>query len=305
MFEFLFAERGLSLDRLKTLIEVAQAGSIAAAARGDSARQSLYSRQIKELEEFFGVELTRRRGKVLVLTQAGWELVRRANESLCLLDDFKNRSRKMPYRFTIGAGDSLHAWMVVPVLAEIRESQLPWLFTLQNLRNSEIPLKLQNMDVDFGMVRTSALAAAGLESKVIRSMDYALYVPAGLAGKGITGKPGDFPRLMETLPLATLAGGSGFYASLKQNCAEYGIGLRVQCETQSFPLAARMLKSGAFMAVLPCMAEAELEVGFLKVTHPALDALARSISLAWNPRLLRVRPAAKKVIDAFAGRNGE
>ena len=57
MFEHLFAERGLSLDRLKTLIEVAKAGSIAAAARGDSARQSLYSRQIKELEEFFGVEL--------------------------------------------------------------------------------------------------------------------------------------------------------------------------------------------------------------------------------------------------------
>ena len=49
MFEHLFAERGLSLDRLKTLIEVAKAGSIAAAARGDSARQSLYSRQIKEI----------------------------------------------------------------------------------------------------------------------------------------------------------------------------------------------------------------------------------------------------------------
>ena len=84
MFEHLFSERGLSLDRLKTLIEVARAGSIAGAARGDSARQSLYSRQIKELEEFFGVELTRRRGKVLVLTRPGWELVRRAHESLCL-----------------------------------------------------------------------------------------------------------------------------------------------------------------------------------------------------------------------------
>lgn len=89
MFEHLFAERGLSLDRLKTLIEVAKAGSIAAAARGDSARQSLYSRQIKELEEFFGVELASRRGKVLALTGAGWELVRLASESLCLLDDFK------------------------------------------------------------------------------------------------------------------------------------------------------------------------------------------------------------------------
>ena len=141
MFEHLFAERGLSLDRLKTLIEVAKAGSIAAAARGDSARQSLYSRQIKELEEFFGVELASRRGKVLALTGAGWELVRLASESLCLLDDFKSRSRNLPYRFTIGAGDSLHAWVVAPVLASIQKRGLPWLFALENLRNSEIPSK--------------------------------------------------------------------------------------------------------------------------------------------------------------------
>ncbi|WP_290547479.1 hypothetical protein [Akkermansia sp.] len=38
----------------------------------------------------------------------------------------------------------------------------------------------------------------------------------------------------------------------------------------------------------------------MKVTHPALDRLSRSISLAWNPRLLRVRPAARRVIDVFS-----
>lgn len=105
-------------------------------------------------------------------------------------------------------------------------------------------------------------------------------------------------------PLATLGSGSGFHALLKRNCAEFGIRLRVHCETQSFPFAARMLKSGAFMAILPCMAEKELGEGFVKVTHPALDGLSRSISLAWNPRLLRVRPSAKRVIDVFPSRNG-
>lgn len=267
---------------------------------GDSARQSLYSRQIKELEEFFGVELANRRGKVLALTRPGWELVWLDSESLCLLDDFKSRSRKLPYRFTIGAGDSLHAWVVAPVLANIQQRGLPWLFALENLRNSEIPLKLQNMDVGFGIVRTSALAAEGLESRAICSMDYALYVPAALAGKKVQGREDDFSRLLDMFPLATLGSGSGFHASLKRNCAEFGVRLRVQCETQSFPFAARMLKSGAFMAILPCMAEAELGGGFVKVTHPALDRLSRSISLAWNPRLLRVRPAARRVIDVFS-----
>ena len=131
-------------------------------------------------------------------------------------------------------------------------------------------------------------------------MDYALYVPAALAGKKARGKKEDFLRLLEMFPLATLGSGSGFHALLKRNCAEFGIRLRVQCETQSFPFAARMLKRGAFMAILPCMAEKELGEGFVKVTHPALDGLSRSISLAWNPRLLRVRPSAKRVIDVFS-----
>ncbi len=70
MFENLFAERGLSLDRLKVLIEVRDAGSNAQAAPGDPVRQSQYSRQLRELSEFFGCEVAQRRGKILKLTTA-------------------------------------------------------------------------------------------------------------------------------------------------------------------------------------------------------------------------------------------
>ncbi len=64
MFEQLFAKRGLSLDRLRVLCEVADAGGIARAARNDPTRQSQFSRQLKELEDFFEVELTRRQARV-------------------------------------------------------------------------------------------------------------------------------------------------------------------------------------------------------------------------------------------------
>ncbi|HWY75152.1 MAG TPA: hypothetical protein VN281_06020 [Verrucomicrobiae bacterium] len=43
MFERLFAESGLSLDRLRSLLEVGATGSIAKAADGDPVRQSQYS----------------------------------------------------------------------------------------------------------------------------------------------------------------------------------------------------------------------------------------------------------------------
>src|SRR5947199_3074139 len=57
MFEDLFAQSGLSLERLKTFREIVAAGGITAAAGDDSNRQSQFSRQLKELERYFGVEL--------------------------------------------------------------------------------------------------------------------------------------------------------------------------------------------------------------------------------------------------------
>lgn len=50
--------------------------NIAGVAEGDPSRQSLISRQIGELEAFFGTELARRKGKGLELTDAGLELAR-------------------------------------------------------------------------------------------------------------------------------------------------------------------------------------------------------------------------------------
>src|SRR5712671_4362044 len=76
MFSKLFAESGLSLDRLKALLEVGAAGSIVRAAGGDPVRQSQYSRQIKELEDFFRTRLIERQGKGTRLTESGRELAR-------------------------------------------------------------------------------------------------------------------------------------------------------------------------------------------------------------------------------------
>jgi DNA-binding transcriptional LysR family regulator len=49
--------KGLSLDRLETLSQVLAGGGISRAAGGDANRQSQFSRQIAELEGWFGVAL--------------------------------------------------------------------------------------------------------------------------------------------------------------------------------------------------------------------------------------------------------
>ena len=49
-----------------------------------------------------------------------------------------------------------------------------------------------------------------------------VYKRQALAGKKVRGREEYFSRLLGMFPLATLGSGSGFHASLKRNCAEFG-----------------------------------------------------------------------------------
>jgi len=173
MFDRLFARRGLSIDRLRVLCEVVDAGSIVRAAGDDPARQSQFSRQLKELEDFFEVELTRRQGKVLVLTDAGRELAQIARESIGRLHDFHARSAAQPVSFSIGAGDSLLQWLVLPRLAAL---QTKVNLRVQNLRRAEITNRLHDLSLDFGLVRREAVSPP-LASAPLGKMGYALFCP--------------------------------------------------------------------------------------------------------------------------------
>lgn len=296
MFENLFSERGFSMDRMKALIDVAQAGSISKAVRGDPVRQSQYSRQIKELEEFFGIQLTRKKGKVLTLSTAGEELVKIACEYFSTLEEFKTACKNMPRRFTIGAGDSIHHWIVSPILAKAGLEKKQWRFALKNLRNNEVGEMLFAMDIDFGILRKNLITADILKYKTIQRVKYAMYVPKAMISKG---KEKDYKWCLENIPCATLALGSSFSNMLKNACFDDGYELKVALETQSFPYAAEMLKSKSFMAILPEMSEKFLPRGLVKIQPPFFKVLERDIVLAWNPRLLAVRPSIKNVLDYF------
>ena len=93
MSDDLLQHSGLSLDRLQSFCCVAEAGGVTKAAKGDPARQSLFSRQIKELEEFFGVELMRRSGRGVALTEAG-RVSALSQESSCSACRTSNRTAR-------------------------------------------------------------------------------------------------------------------------------------------------------------------------------------------------------------------
>lgn len=84
----LLKKNGLSIDRLRALAEVADYGSLAAAADQDPVRQSQYSRQIRDLESFFECPLTCRQSGRLKMNPAGEELARMSRGFLQGLEHF-------------------------------------------------------------------------------------------------------------------------------------------------------------------------------------------------------------------------
>src|SRR5271156_1256192 len=119
MFDQMLSKGGLSLDRLYNFCRIAEAGGITKAAGGDAGKQSLYSRQIKELETFFGVELKMRRGKGIVLTDSGRQLAQLARTHLLGLKEFQRTARKLPQRISVGSGNSVIEWILVPRMTQL------------------------------------------------------------------------------------------------------------------------------------------------------------------------------------------
>ncbi len=289
MFEALFSERGLSLDRLKVLIEVRDAGSIAQAAPGDPVRQSQYSRQLRELSEFFGCEVAQRRGKILKLTAHGERLAELAREQLRSLDDFRAECKEQSVAFTIGAGDSLIQWLVIPRLGKILDEFPGTHFATTNLRTNEIVQQLTDSRLDFGVIRKNAMAP-GLKSVSLGIVSYVALMPNELAKKT------NLRQALESLPLATQTTDGQFASGLREIAKALGVALTPALACQSFPQTMAALRSGRFWAIVPELAVRELPQGIAhRISDPLLHQLDREAMLAWNPRLIRVRPNAAKI----------
>ena len=292
MFDSLFSERGLSLDRLKVLIEVRDAGSIAQAAPGDPVRQSQYSRQLRELSEFFGCEVAQRRGKILKLTPQGERLAELAREHLRSLEDFLSECKQQSVAFTIGAGDSLIQWLVIPRLGKIIDEFPGTHFATTNLRTNEIVQQLTDCRLDFGIIRKNAMAP-GLKSVSLGVVSYAALVPDSLV-KGKTKLT--LRHALETLPLATQTTDGQFTSGLREIAKALDAPLAPALACQSFPQTLAALRSGRFWAIVPELAVRELPSGVAhRVSDPLLQQLDREAMLAWNPRVVRVRPNAAKI----------
>ncbi len=290
MFARLFAQTGLSLDRLRALVEVGAHGSIVRAADGDPARQSQYSRQIKELEDCFQIALVERHGKGVRLTPKGRELARISRFFLLGLSNFQRGCLAEGQTCRIGADATFIHTFLLPVLAGRHSRQTSARFALELAGSNEVERRLHELTLDFGVVTRESLSRP-LQTRALGEWRLKLWVPRsfGMVARSAAAafKAGKLPLAWpaKELPLSEFES----LATLEP---------ALVCETF---LEARTVLDGQQMAtVLPDFIQPnEAAESFIAVRIPLLETRRFGFWMAWNPRLLRLNPHAARQRDSL------
>jgi DNA-binding transcriptional LysR family regulator len=279
----LLAKKGISLDRFRSFLAVADAGGMAKAAPGDPVRQSQLSRQIGELEAAFAVPLTERKGRSVALTPAGRQLAEVLRESFARLGEVATQARAAVPTLTLGAGDSLLNWRIIPALARLDTAISRPQLVLVALGSGEIVRRLEDGRLDLGLVRSSELPR-GLRSTPVGFVQDVLFVPRRLLDK-TDGSPGS---ILSGVPLALTHGEPGVVEHVETIARRLGVEPRIELLCETFVQACRAVKTLRYAALLPSIAADELRSsGVIQLSDAPLAGRSVRILLAWHTRLER------------------
>ena len=300
VIENLFSRSGLSLDRLRSFLAFAQAGSIARAAPGDVNLQSQMSRQISELETFFAAELTVRRGKTLTLSPAGQRLATLIREQLRDLDDFQCEQAQVKKAFTLGAGASILDWLVLPVLGAIRDALDQATLRLETLRSLASVEAVKDGRVDFIIVREDALPK-NAKCKPLKRLTFHLCLSRRLLKRGKPTSAMDDPKVWQTLPFTAGRDGGQLDLALRQAMLDAGVDFHPVVECNSMLQARQLIERGECAGVLPSVGIHGLEAkGIIVREFAPLKNYGRHLVLHWNERQMRRRGVEEAAIKQIA-----
>lgn len=174
--------REISLDRLRTLVAIAERGSFADAARALNLAPPTVSLHIAELEERVGAPLlSRKRGHVRP-SATGELLVERARRLLAdveqALDDVHRQVQGLVGRVRLGASTGAIAHLLPQALDVLRQNHPAIDIQIAVLTSHETLSRLTDGTLDVGLVALPQPPVAGLVIKPWRRDPVMAFIPA-------------------------------------------------------------------------------------------------------------------------------
>ena len=295
----IFARSGISLERLRVFLQIADAGSMAEAAPDDPVRQSQYSRQLKELEIAFSAPLTQRDGRRVRLNENGKRLAAILRAFSADMAGWQAAMHSEPRAFSLVAGQSVLDLLVAPRLAAAMKPLRADRLDLLPGRTREVIAGLEDGKWDLGIVRADAVPDR-LPSLPLGHLDYRLFFPTHFRATPDANDRKSVAWLAK-LPLAMVAGEGRLRCTLDTAFVRAGVIPKIVSETGSLIQAATLVRTGHAAAILPTLMATVFDANSVDSTElEMLKTVHRPLVLAWNERSMERAGCERSKLQAVA-----
>lgn len=292
MSKLLNNKKGFSIERLSALVAVAEHGGIMSAAGGNPNRQSLLSRQIKELEAYFDFPLLDRTSTPHRLTEAGRQMAEHTAQFLNSIERSMDQFSNDRPRVSIAAGESIIQWLLIPVMAKkLQLANSPRVQFLNNSSRNTID-QLTSGLVDIGIIKDTD-KRSHLTFKKLASYHYGIIYNPKLMK--LPKSPG-WKSLAE-IPLVIQENRGALRSELDRINAKAGAGPQVSAECTSFPQVLDLVSSSKCIGILPRIAKAQAESkGCRWVDIKELQGNKLTIGVTWDKTRAKANPAIDTIL---------
>ena len=294
----------MELRQLRSVLVIAETGSLNAAARRLRVAQPALSRQIRLLEGELGTALFVRHARGMALTEAGELLVERSRRGLREIDqaraDVSALAGQVTGHVAIGLLPSVSELIAAPFVRAMRARYpLVRLRILTGLA-AHILEWLEKQEIDVAIV-SEPLASAGLESTPLVEEPLYLVGSSALAAfRKRSVKLSDLAKYPLILPSTDF----GLRGGIDRAVRDAGIELDVAIEANSLHVQRNLIRAGVGYALLPSsVALRDDESGEFRAARIVDPPIYRRIGLGMatmRRRPLSTRCAAETMVEEIA-----
>lgn len=288
-------KNGFSIDRIQTFQKVVAHGSIAKAAENNPVRQSLYSRQISELEDAIGGKLFDRKGKKLILNSLGKDLAVASQGFFASLSDIQSKAESDSVTVRIGAGESAHRWVLMPKFGILQRELEGVCIELIGQSTQDVRESLETGRVDIGILREDAVPQ-GVSSEFLVAMEFFLVVPRQLLPQKSAGGL----QLLRMLPIAATSGEGRLNSAIQILAKKEGFKIRYAARVPTLDLVREAVLEGNVAGILPKSILSEFDhERFAKMEFEEIKQLKRNLVLAFHPMVAQNRSIISRTVEAI------
>jgi len=241
----------MDIAQLRTLIHVAELGSLSKAAGRLHIAQPALSRQIRLLEEELGIRLFDRHGRGMVLTEQGRDVLRHAIRVLAELEELRasaaGSDAPVSGHVAIGLSPTVADVISVPFVTAFRAKYPGIMVQLVSAYSGYLLDSLYRGEVDLAVLYDPK-AARSLRSEPLMQESLFLIGPPDMERSGEDAVP--FAE-MASLPLLLPSTRHGLRNILELFAQEAGVSLDVTVEMDSYTAMKDLVRHGYGCTILP------------------------------------------------------